>query len=368
MQEIDEKVERLARLAAERGLGGILLNTQPNFAWLTGGRSNQIDGSRENGNGSLLVSARGQRFVVANNIEMPRLHDEALCGLGFSCREYAWTEEQAQPGTPIATARRTVGGEVGCDNLLPGGMPIESAIAATRAPLTPDEVIRYRALGRDMGHVLGGLCRALSPGLTEADVAQRVVSAVGSIGARAIVTLVAADDRIGRFRHPSPTSLPWQDRLLIAVCAQRHGLVAALSRVIVEGKVPEDLDARTRAAASVFGRLVAATIPGATGASLFSAAASAYADAGFAGEETRHHQGGATGYRSRDWVAHPASQDTVRSTQAFAWNPSITGTKVEETVLVTGECVEVLTSSPEWPSIPFAKNGQSLLAPGILSR
>ena len=98
MHEIDEKVERLARLAASRRLGGILLNTQPNFAWLTGGRSNRIDGSRENGSGSLLVSARGERFVVANNIEMPRLQEEALAGLGFTPREYAWTEEQAESG------------------------------------------------------------------------------------------------------------------------------------------------------------------------------------------------------------------------------------------------------------------------------
>ena len=98
MNEIDEKVDRLARLAATRGLGGILLNTQPNFSWLTGGRSNQIDGSRENGGGSLFVSARGERFVVANNIEMPRLHDEALAGLDFSACEYAWTDEQADSG------------------------------------------------------------------------------------------------------------------------------------------------------------------------------------------------------------------------------------------------------------------------------
>ena len=105
MLEIDEKVERLARLATAQGLGGILLNTQPNFAWLTGGRSNRIDGSRENGSGSLLVSASGRRFVVANNIEMPRLQDEALAGLGFTPCEYAWTDEQADPGTPIAVAK-----------------------------------------------------------------------------------------------------------------------------------------------------------------------------------------------------------------------------------------------------------------------
>jgi Xaa-Pro aminopeptidase len=363
MLEIEDKVERLARLATARGLAGILVNTQPNFAWLTGGRSNQIDGSRENGSGSLLVSARGHRFAVANNIEMPRLQDEALAGLGFAACEYAWTEEQAQPGTPISSAKQLVCGEVGCDNALPGGTPIEPAIAAARALLTPAEVSRYRALGHDLGRVIGELCRTIEPGVAETAIAQQIAAAVSRVGARAIVTLIAADDRIGRFRHPVPTPTTWQDQVMVVVCAQRYGLVAALTRIVVAGQVPEWLDARTRATATVFERLLEATTPGALGSDLFAAAALAYADAGFPGEETRHHQGGATGYRSREWIAHPASKDTVQSRQAFAWNPSITGTKVEETAVVTEDGLEVITSSPDWPSVQLSVRGQSLLAP-----
>jgi Xaa-Pro aminopeptidase len=181
------------------------------------------------------------------------------------------------------------------------------------------------------------------------------------------VTLVAADWRIGRYRHPVPTSARWQQQVMVVVCAQRAGLVAALSRIVVAGKVPEALAARTRATATVFGRLLAATTEGTTGAELFAAAASAYADAGFAREETRHHQGGATGYRSRDWIAHPASREIVRARQAFAWNPSITGTKVEDTTLVTPEGLEVITSSSGWPSIPLAVRGQALMASGVLA-
>lgn len=360
--EIDEKVERLARLAAAHGLGGILLNTQPNFSWLTGGRSNQVDGSREIGSGSLLVSARGQRFVVANNIEMPRLHDEALAGLAFTPCEYEWTQEQADASTPIARAKHLVCGDVGCDGALAGGTPIESAIAAARTPLTTAEVARYRSLGRDLGHVIGNVCRALAPDLTELDIAQRVVASVGSVGARAVVTLVAADDRIGRYRHPAPTSARWQEQVLVVVCAQRSGLVAALSRIVVAGRVPETLETRTRATATVFGRLLAATTEGTTGAELFATAAAAYADAGFPHEERRHHQGGATGYRSREWIAHPTSREIVRTRQAFAWNPSITGTKVEDTTLLTPDGLEVLTSSPGWPTIPLSVRGQSLTA------
>ena len=367
MNEIDEKVDRLARLAASRGLGGILLNTQPNFSWLTGGRSNQIDGSRESGGGSLLVSARGERFVVANNIEMPRLLEEALAGLGFSACEYAWTEEQADPGTAIARARQAVAGAIGCDNGLVDGVPLDAEVAAARAPLTPAEVDRYRRFGRELGATVGSVCRALAPDLTEIEVAQRVGVAVASIGARAIVTLVAADERMGRFRHPVPTVTRWGRQVLIGVCAQRHGLVSALSRIVVSGRVPDALEERTAATARVFASLLASTTAGATGADLFRAAAHSYAEAGFPHEETRHHQGGATGYRSREWIAHPASRETVQARQAFAWNPSITGTKVEETTLVTEGGLEVITTSPDWPAIPLRVHGQTLAAPAPLS-
>jgi hypothetical protein len=75
---------------------------------------------------------------------------------------------------------------------------------------------------------------------------------------------------------------------------------------------------------------------------------------GFAGEERNHHQGGAIGYRAREWVAHPRSQEVVQPRQAFAWNPTITGTKVEDTALVLDGRAEIITPTPGWPTIALA--------------
>lgn len=41
----------------------------------------------------------------------------------------------------------------------------------------------------------------------------------------------------------------------------------------------------------------------------------------------------------------------MQERQAFAWNPTITGTKVEDTALVIGDNVELITSTPDWPVI-----------------
>ena len=369
MHETDEKAERLARLARSEGVGGILVSTQPNFAWLTGGRSNRIDGSREAGNGSLFVTARGERYVIANNIEMPRLHEEALCGLGFTPVEYRWTEEQADPSTPIQAARQAIGNgcAIGCDGAFSGGTPIEAGIAAARALLTDAEVQRYRALGRDVGDAVGRACRALVPGLDECDVARRVKAAVECRGARAVVALVAADDRIARFRHPAPVGARWERTILVVVCAQREGLLVALSRIVSAGPPDPELLSRTAATGLVFEKLIQGTRPGTSGRELFEIAAQAYGEVGFSGEETRHHQGGAIGYRAREWVAHPLSRDVVQTRQAFAWNPSITGSKIEDTALVSGDEIELITTSPGWPSVPIDSGRGTLAAAGVLS-
>ena len=76
-------------------------------------------------------------------------------------------------------------------------------------------------------------------------------------------------------------------------------------------------------------------------------------------------QGGAAGYRTRDWVAHPACTERVQVNQAFAWNPSVTGTKVEETCIALADGVEVLTSTSDWPQIPVQVEGREYLSPDI---
>src|SRR5205085_2402407 len=115
------------------------------------------------------------------------------------------------------------------------------------------------------------------------------------------------------------------------------------TRIVCAGEMPEELRLRMNASARVNAKLWAATRPGAVGSELFRIAADAYAEEGFPGEEHLHHQGGAAGYRTRDWVAHPASAETVQTNQTFAWNPSVTGSKAEETCIASAEGVEVIT-------------------------
>jgi antitoxin VapB len=208
--------------------------------------------------------------------------------------------------------------------------------------------------------------RSLGPGETEKEIARRASDALASYGIHAVVNLVAADERIQRYRHPIPTDKRWERALMVVVCARRAGLIASLTRIVSAGPLPYELKSRTEAAANVFARLLSHTRPGATGAELYKVAASEYQRQGYAGEEHLHHQGGAAGYRTREWVAHPLSEERVRPFQAFAWNPSITGTKVEETALLSDDAIEVFTRTPDWPQISVQAEGRVYLSPDVL--
>ena len=207
MTEFDLKAGRLAAVARAAGLGGVLVGTPPNFSWLTGGRTNRIDMTREAGAGALFVTTEAEVCVLANAIEMPRLLDEALAGLTVTPVEIPWADERARPGWAVDAGRARTGRPVGADWPAPEAVLVDGAIARARVPLVPAEMARLRAFGAEAGQTLGALCRTLRPGQTEEAVAGAAIAAFAAIGARSHVTLVGADARLPRV-PPSGADCP----------------------------------------------------------------------------------------------------------------------------------------------------------------
>ncbi|MBX7170965.1 MAG: M24 family metallopeptidase [Pyrinomonadaceae bacterium] len=368
MNELEEKTERLLQMLKGENLGGVLLNSQHNFAWLTGGKNNGVDLSQANGVSSLLIRNDGKRFLIANKIEMPRMLAEEVSEKDFEPIEFDWQADKINGSFVPETAQKLLDGKPLATDLFynPNFRVVEGLIAKCRYQLTANEIERFRKLGKDAGQVLGGIFEKIETGQTEKEIANVVRYELGKFGINSVVTLVAADERIKNFRHPIPTQNVWKKNLMIVVCAKRDGLIASLSRICSVGKLSDDLRKRTDAVGQVHANIMHATRIGATGKQIFEVIKNAYSDAGFQGEETKHHQGGAAGYKTRDWVAHSESSEQVHLNQAFAFNPSITGTKSEETFLVTENGIEIITASPEFPQISNVIDGIEYLTPDIL--
>ena len=180
------------------------------------------------------------------------------------------------------------------------------------------------------------------------------------------VDLMATDERIFKYKHAVPRGNTLEKYGMINLCTRKWGLTISITRFAYFGAMPTDLADKFHIAAQVNAALLDATRAGATSAELFHTAAEAYASQGFADEEQLHHQGGATGYVEREWVATPNGAETVVNNQAFAWNPSIRGGKVEDTVLLKDGKIELLTATPSLPALSSSANGNSYPATGVL--
>ncbi|WP_156999143.1 M24 family metallopeptidase [Agromyces terreus] len=235
---------------------------------------------------------------------------------------------------------------------------VAAELRAARASLLPGELSRYRGLCREVAEVLTDAATAAAPTATERGLAARLAGALAERGIDPLVTLVAGRSRLGH-RHPLPTEAPIGDRAMLVVCGRRHGLIANATRWVRFGPADEGEADAMRRILDVEAEVLAATRPGAPLGAVFEAGVAAYARHGFDAEEwRRHHQGGAAGYAGRDPRAVPGIADVVHEGQAFAWNPSAPGAKVEDTVLVGAGRPEVLTVDARWPTVSVTGVGR----------
>jgi len=337
---------RLVRMLADEDLDALVLRRPSSVAWAAGGGRTYIDVTAEAGIAWLVVT-RDDVEVVTSVVEAGRLAAEELPDADLRWTALDWDTDL---GTAVPTGDR-----VGTDGVLPGCRDISPALEAARRALLPAEQERYRALGRDAAEALTAAVTGCGPDDDEQHWAARAGAELLARGADPLVLLVAGEQRVRRYRHPLPTTAPAGRFTTVVVCARRHGLFANLTRVVATGPLPADLAAAQERLLAVEAAFLDRTRPGVPVGQVFTAGTAAYGEQGFDPDEwRRHHQGGPTGYLSRDHLATAACTEPVEDGQAFAWNPSVPGLKVEDTVLATAGGPEILTVDPAWPTVEVA--------------
>ena len=361
-REIEVKEARVRGFLDEAGYDALVLTTQANFAWITGGGDNHVVLASEAGATAIVLTREG-RYVVTTTIEAERVMTEEIAAPGYELHTVEWF---VRDGVAAKIEELTRGLRVASDTGVAGSSVEAARIAALRYSLTPEEVARYRRLGPEVERCVSGVCRGLKPGVSEDEIAGRLAESLLFGGMAPMVLLVGADERIERYRHPINTDKKAKRAAMAVVCARRWGLIVSCTRLVHFGPVPDELRRKHDAVVRVDAALNLSTKVGRPLGEVLRAGHKAYADAGFGDEWRRHHQGGATGYATREIIATPDEQRTVQANQAFAWNPSIAGTKSEDTVLVGEAGLEWLSASRDWPMVEAAFEGETVEREDIL--
>jgi Xaa-Pro aminopeptidase len=360
MNELEQKADRIQGLMRDRQLGALLLRCVSNFAWATCGAASYVNIATTVGESALLITPGG-RYVLTNNIEAPRLEqEEQLAAQGWELHPASWH------GTPDEVAAWTRDLKLGADMPYPGAVDLSAEMSRLRADLSPEEGDRFRTLGRLCAESMEAAVRNVRPGQSEYQIAGRLAYECESRGVQAIVNLVATDERVFRYRHPLPTDKILERYAMLVLCGRKWGLVGSVTRLAHFGRLTDDLRRRQEAVARVDAALIAATRPGSALADIFRRGMATYAESGWPEEWRFHHQGGPAGYEPREYLATLDSTEIVKTGQAFAWNPSIQGTKSEDTILVGAASNEVITAMTGWPTIRHLVEGHEIERPAIL--
>jgi antitoxin VapB len=370
MKEIDEKLARVHKFLMEEKLGGVLLTRVDNFAWVTAGLGdNHIIITSEVGGASLLILRDGGRFLVASNVEVPRLMETDLKGLGYIPRDYLWYEDKTVSDVRLKIIQDLAKGqEIGTDVPLPGLRFIAPGFARLRYVLTDSEIKKYRWLGRNSSEAVSAVCRRIEPGMSERQIESLTSDELMRRGIRPTVLLVGVDGRTLNYGHDVPSDAKLEKYAFVNVCGRKWGLIASVGRYVHFGPLPVDLKERMHASGEISARLQASSRPGMRAGDMFDLAKKWYAEEGFPDGWMALHVGGAIGYAEREWVAYPGLEESVHERQAFAWNPLVRGAISFDTVVVYKDYVENLTSIPDWPSFVVNVDGKEYRMPDILVR
>ncbi len=360
MDEISLKLSSLRALLLQHGLEGVLLRKASSFSWLTGGLSSVINTASSFGEASLLVTQENA-YLLTNTIEAPRfLQEDQVEQQGWKIIVQDWYS--SEPPLNLLTKEQ----RLGCDHPMPNLVDLSVEIARLRSILSPEEQNRFRELSTLSAQAMAEAIYAVRPGMSEYEISALLARACLSRGVEPIVRLIATDERIFRYRHPPATAKRLNQYAMLVLCGRKYGLVVSLTRLIHFGKLPDEIQKKAHATAYVDAVALTATRVGRTLGDVFNDITLAYETAGYPEEWKLHHQGGPAGYEPREFIATPESQERVAAGQTFAWNPSITGTKSEDTILVKEDGFEVLTEIPGWPAIEIEVSGTFIRRPAIL--
>jgi Xaa-Pro aminopeptidase len=342
----------------------VLIRKQCNFSWLTGGRLNLVGIATEMGAAALLLTLH-KDYVICNNIEGPRIEkEEKIPEQGYEPVTFKWFEDQERQ-----LIEKIVGkGRLGSDSGFPGAEDVSSHINQLRYSLTPWEVERYKKLGRIASRAVEETVLTIKPGDKECEIIGRLAQRLWAERVDFVTTFCAADERIADFRHPIATEKKIKKRAMLGVNARKWGLILTLTRFVQFGRMPAALLKQYEDNVYVECVLMAHTMPGAPVRDVLQKGIEAYRERGYPEEYQMHHQGGATGYTGRDYRVNFKTPDIVQKNQAFCWNPSIAGTKSEDTMLATSGGPVLLSNPVRFPVLKIKAGGFSFKRPAILQK
>lgn len=343
-----DNVSRLRAWLEETPYEGVILGRRDNFKWVTQENANAVVANEAVGVGFLIIRRDGTIDLVADSSDCPRMEREqnALKARGILV---PWDETVEHFLEGYCGKAAQEGKRYASDTGIAATDNVQSELVDLRMLLNETEVDRYRQIGQECAAIVEGVAKAARPGQTEEEVAIELKKRCIGCGISPDCVLVGSDERILNYRHPVPTDKEIRNSLMVVLGGEKSGLNISMTRMVYFGEVPEEIRYRMQKTQYVFAVMQNLMKDGMEYQEYWQQILKVYEETGYPEEWKMHHQGGPTGYGCREFVVTPSTRGILKEGQAYAWNPTIQGTKCEETTYLKDGRVEILTRTKEWP-------------------
>jgi Xaa-Pro aminopeptidase len=362
--DIDYKHGLLGQLIRSVGCDGLLLSLPEHFTWLTAGGTPR--GLYDGQTAPLLFCTPEARWLIASNVDSPRLFDEEIEALGFQLKEWPWHWGREQFLADLCANRK-----VAVDAPLPlegEFTPVRLQMLALRRRLTIYEHAALTAVGAIVAHAVEATCRTIERGLSEREIAGQVAHRLMHRGVFATHVGIAVDGRSRVYRRYGFTAAPMERYAVVSATGRKYGLHATAARMVCFGTPPEELKAELNAVCRVSASYLAGTKPDRSPRELLQNGQRIYALSGYEHEWMLAAQGHLTGHLPVEQVFRPDTPSALLAGSAVVWQASAGAALSADTFLVSERGAIPITPTENWPHKRIRIQGTEIVRPDLLVR
>ncbi|TYB86489.1 MAG: M24 family metallopeptidase [Kosmotoga sp.] len=360
----EERINKLKEIILKNRSKSLLLSRTDNFSWLTFGARGNITLDMNESVASILITPKSQ-YLLVDNIEKERLFKEEIpeeLHDYFEVVVYDWWQGEYRALSKITTSDLLIS-----DTGRYETKDVYEEISPLRYVLSEIEVDSYKKLGTTCDKILYEEMQELTPEMTELKIQGKIYSRLAGEGIEPLLTIVFGEESSTLYRHNLSRDVPVGKKVFLSICARKKGLVLSTTRSILFEK-DEKIINQHRDNCYIDAVAIAGSKPGRKIKEVFNDIISAYNKTGSENEWQLHHQGGLAGYNSREIKAASDEEYELTVNNAVAWNPTITGTKSEDTAIIKENKVDIISYPYEsqWPGVDFEMNGEIIRRPDIM--
>ena len=359
MAEIDRRHALIREFLARENYSALLIQHPANFAWFTAGASNQRGGTT--GLSAALFVTPDARVIACSNADTSQIFEVDVAGLGFQLKERPWSELRSVMVADLCRGRR-VASDIGVHQT----NDQSQMLTGMRLPLLRYDIEHLRRAGQILARAIEATARGLTPGRTETEIAGELSHRLLKQGMTPERIQILADGRGRRFRYWNFDQSPVQRDCTISAVGRYRGLhVGAARTVSLEDPAPDLLTAYEPAA------MIAATGMYFSQANweffeIWNRVRRIYEKTGVASEWHQADIADVVEYEFGSIPLMPRGEYRLSEGVPLFWHPSVGPVLMGDTILVHDGPMEILTASPDWPTLCISVKGTNITVPAML--